>query len=178
MKRPIEVHTERCILREMRVSDAAFWYRFMNLGEVKRYVPDRIESEEQMIDILNWLVSNYDCDSLALKRLTLSVNLKDQADVPVGWVTFGPLPEDESLREIGYAIQPSHWGQGLATESARGLVGYVREWISKERLFATVDRGNVASIRVLEKIGMKRIGSTRDKLPEPLPNHHLYEMGD
>jgi ribosomal-protein-alanine N-acetyltransferase len=178
MERQIEVHTERCILREMRASDAPFWYSFMNLAEVSKYLPDRIDSQEEMANILNWLVSNYDCDAGAVKRLTLSVNLSDQVDSPVGWVTFGPLPEDESLREIGYAIEPSHWGQGLATEAAHGLVAYVQEWISKERLFATVNRENVASIMVLQKIGMKLLGSTLGKLPKALPNHDLYEMVD
>ncbi len=176
MNRPIEVHTERCILCEMRASDAPFWLCLMNLPEVRRFLPDRIDSEEQMTYVLNWLVSNYDSDAAAVKRLTLSVNLKCQPDSPIGWVTFGPLPEDENLREVGYAIEPSHWGQGLATESVRGLVGYVRKWVSKERLFATVDRENPASIKVLQKIGMKRVGCADGKMPKPLPNHDLYEM--
>jgi RimJ/RimL family protein N-acetyltransferase len=148
----------------------------MNDPEVSKYLPDRIGSLEEMNSILTWLSSNYDMEATAVHRLTLSVNLKNQKGMPLGWVTFGPLPEDETLREIGYALDPSHWGQGLATEATQGLIAYLRNWISKDTLFATVDRDNVASINVLKKIGMKRTVAGLRIPANALTNHDIYEL--
>ena len=58
--------------------------------------------------------------------------------------------------ELGYRLMPAFWGQGLATEAGRAVV----EWAFGERglpyVLAFLDPANVASVRVLEKIGLTR----------------------
>lgn len=58
--------------------------------------------------------------------------------------------------EIGYMVFESFQGMGLATEINRILIEICREKLSSYKLIAMVDSRNVASIRVLEKSGMKR----------------------
>jgi RimJ/RimL family protein N-acetyltransferase len=66
--------------------------------------------------------------------------------------------------EISYIINPQYWGKGYATEVASGLVNYAFTELNLHRIYATCDPRNVASSRVLEKVGMKCEGRMRDVL--------------
>lgn len=57
--------------------------------------------------------------------------------------------------EISYLLQRDYWGQGLATESATILLNYGFETLQLERLVALANPQNLASRRVIEKIGMQ-----------------------
>lgn len=63
--------------------------------------------------------------------------------------------------EILYGIAPSHWGQGLATEAARAVLHYGFEELRLSRIIGGADVPNVASLRVLEKLGMTYIQRNR-----------------
>ncbi len=57
--------------------------------------------------------------------------------------------------EIGYRLARPYWGHGYATEAARAVRDYGFGPLSLCRLISMIDPGNVASIRVAEKIGMR-----------------------
>lgn len=71
----------------------------------------------------------------------------------VGRAGFG-IFEPTGEPEIGYALFPSHWGQGYAFEAASGL----RDWIFAEtdwdHFIGLADTRNEASLKVLRRIGM------------------------
>jgi [ribosomal protein S5]-alanine N-acetyltransferase len=58
--------------------------------------------------------------------------------------------------EIGYMLDPPHWGQGYAIEAATAVMRYAFDQLKLERLIALVRPKNERSIRVLEKLGMQR----------------------
>lgn len=66
--------------------------------------------------------------------------------------------------EIGYLLAPAHWGNGMGTEAARLLVDIGFDQLKLHRVTAGADPANVASIRVLEKIGMRYEGTRREDL--------------
>lgn len=63
--------------------------------------------------------------------------------------------------EIGWRLSPRYWGRGLATEAARAALRHGFETLGFQRVLATVQEGNVASIRVVEKLGMQPLGRFR-----------------
>jgi [ribosomal protein S5]-alanine N-acetyltransferase len=63
--------------------------------------------------------------------------------------------------EFGYTIARPYWGQGYATEVAALLLRLGFNDLGLERLAATCDPQNGASIRVLEKAGLMREGHLR-----------------
>ena len=67
-----------------------------------------------------------------------------------GLFLTGDPPEVELL----YGIAPPVWGQGLTTEAARAVLRYGFEELRLVRIVASADVPNVASLRVLEKLGM------------------------
>ena len=69
-------------------------------------------------------------------------------------------PEDH-LGSIGYCLRRSAWGKGYATEAARALLDFGFGELGLHRIAAVCDPANLPSVRVLEKIGMKREGHLR-----------------
>ncbi len=61
--------------------------------------------------------------------------------------------------EIGWVLASAYWGQGLATEFARAMIGVGFEHFSLERIFARAGVRNSASIRVMQKAGLTLVGS-------------------
>jgi RimJ/RimL family protein N-acetyltransferase len=58
--------------------------------------------------------------------------------------------------EIGYIFGRAAWGRGIATEAARACLWYGFERLGFEVIGAGAKRENVASLRVIEKLGMRR----------------------
>jgi RimJ/RimL family protein N-acetyltransferase len=59
--------------------------------------------------------------------------------------------------ELGYRLYPEFWGRGLATEGAHALIGLAFGRLGLDRVVATMMASNVASWRVMEKCGLRRI---------------------
>lgn len=75
----------------------------------------------------------------------------------LGWCGLFPL-EDSGLVEIGYRFVPSTWGQGVATEAAERVLAFGFDDLRLDPIVAVTHRENVASQKVLEKIGLKSPG--------------------
>ena len=65
--------------------------------------------------------------------------------------------EDESPNLV-YGVHPRFWGEGYATEAAGVVLSYALKTLALPKVKADVDEANVESVRVLEKLGMKRVG--------------------
>jgi ribosomal-protein-alanine N-acetyltransferase len=69
----------------------------------------------------------------------------------------GLRPAGSTTTEIAYAFVRDAWGSGFATETARAVIDWGAQ-MGLTRLTACALDGNIASQRVLEKAGMRRIG--------------------
>lgn len=80
--------------------------------------------------------------------------------VVIGDVGFKGRTEGSDTVDIGYSIIPAYRNQGYASEAARTLIDWAFAQPGIERVIATCLPSNVPSIRVLEKLGMRRAGTT------------------
>ena len=87
----------------------------------------------------------------------LALELKPSSEL-VGDLALHTDANDARLGELGYTIARAHWGQGYATEGAKGLLNYAFSTLKMHRVMASIDPRNVGSRRVLEKIGMRQEG--------------------
>lgn len=76
-----------------------------------------------------------------------------QEEQLLGWCGLGILDETGEV-EIKYLLEPSSWGQGLATEAARQAMGYAFGEVGLSLVIGITHPANFASQRVLEKIGL------------------------
>lgn len=77
----------------------------------------------------------------------------------------------EKAAEIMYWIGKPHWGRGYATEAARAVIRYGFERLYLRRIYARYLVRNLASGRVLEKIGM----TLKEYLPHALKKGKIFE---
>lgn len=90
----------------------------------------------------------------------------------IGDCGLQPLEHHGPEVELGYDFHPSAWGRGLATEAAREVMRQAFGPLGIDRVVAVVKPDHVASQRVLQKTGLRRVGM-RDAYGEPML---LYEI--
>ena len=70
------------------------------------------------------------------------------------------------------ALDPAHWGEGLAAEALDALILYARESLGLSRLVAAVDLPNARSQRLMQRCGFTAVG----KAPGPAYELVLYGL--
>lgn len=167
------IETSRVLLRPFTLDDLDAFTAIAGQEEILEFLPegDRMSAAE-MKATLEWLIRCYHENTPdRIRKFTLPVTLKRTGHI-VGWCGIGPLEFDESETELYFVISREHWGQGLATESARALLGYAFAEVGLPRIVAVVDPANRGSVRVIEKLGMKR-----ERLVQGLPEAHRHYEG-
>jgi RimJ/RimL family protein N-acetyltransferase len=95
----------------------------------------------------------------------------------LGWFEFRP-PEKAAPREaeLGYRLRRSVWGKGYATEGSRALVRKGFTEFEVERVVAFTMAVNMASRRVLEKLGMRLVRTSHEPWPDPIAGAERGEV--
>jgi RimJ/RimL family protein N-acetyltransferase len=83
-------------------------------------------------------------------------------DAFVGWLSLTRWNPDHRSAALGFCLGEAAWGQGYATEAARGLLRWAFDMLDLNRVQAECDTRNAASARVLEKLGFLREGTLRE----------------
>jgi ribosomal-protein-alanine N-acetyltransferase len=82
----------------------------------------------------------------------------------IGETGFHGPPDGSGTVEVGYSIVPDYRGQGFAFEATRALIDHALARPDVSRITAACLEDNVASLRVLEKLGMHLVGTTGETL--------------
>jgi RimJ/RimL family protein N-acetyltransferase len=151
------LETERLILREYTEDDAPAFFRLNSDPEVMRYVPDKpMTSVDQAREILiNHPIADYAEHGFG----RLACLLKESGE-HIGFCGLKYLKEIEDI-DLGFRFVPSQWGKGLATEAGVPSIRYGFEELELDHIIGLAEPDNRASIRVLEKVGMKFTGVVR-----------------
>lgn len=81
------------------------------------------------------------------------------------------------VASLGWAINPKYQSQGFATEAARALLKFAFQDLQVLVAYATCDVRNTPSYKVMEKIGMKRVGCLENrKAKDGLTSQYRYEI--
>jgi RimJ/RimL family protein N-acetyltransferase len=80
----------------------------------------------------------------------------------IGWCCLVKWNPDYRSAMMGYCLSDAAWGQGYATEAAGAMLQWAFATLGLNRVQAETDTRNVASSRVLEKLGFVREGTLRE----------------
>ena len=151
---PKNIHTERLLLRPVRVDDVDAMMEFATDPEWGRYqqVP-RLYRREHAKEFLGYF---------ARADWTRDFCWAIEFDGTYSGAVSMHVYESHKTASIGFDLDPRLWGRGLATEAARAVVDRAFDTLRLRKVWATADAPNVASIRVLEKLGMRREGLQRE----------------
>jgi ribosomal-protein-alanine N-acetyltransferase len=161
MRPPEIVYTERLMLRMPRLSDAAaIFHAYAQDPEVTCYVRWRPHSSIQETEqYLKGCIAAWGNGS----RFPWVIALRAGGEL-LGMVE---LRVNSFKADVGYVVRRSFWGRGIASEAVRPVVGWALSQESIYRVWALCDAENVASARVLEKVGMMREGLLRRYILHP-----------
>ena len=157
----MELNTPRLNLTEITWDDLDFIHDLNSRPETDRFntigIPENVDITREVIrrpveDQQNDKRSNY-------------CWIVRENDTFVGEVGLNLKPERYCGGEIFYAILPEFWGRGLGTEAVIGVLDFCFDHLKLHRVAAGVAVDNLASIRLLEKVGMIREGIGRKILP-------------
>jgi len=73
----------------------------------------------------------------------------------VGCCGLRPYKLEDEIPELGFHLRPKYWGRGLAPEAARAVIDYAFETVGAKGLSAGHHPENMASKKVLEKLGFQ-----------------------
>lgn len=153
--RAILLETKRLILRPIQSSDFDELFRMNSDPIVMKYIGDgSTRNYEQMLEEIEILTSYY------TKRPGMGVwaiQLKSSSQfIGAGGLTYNI---NKTEVELGYRLLKEQWKKGYATEISNELLNYAFQNLKVRKVIASVHEGNLYSHRVLEKIGMKRVGN-------------------
>jgi len=97
------------------------------------------------------------------ESIALAVTRRGEGDL-VGMIELSQLSASDRRAELGYWVAPDHRGNGYATEAARAMCTMAFRTLRLHRVEAGALARNLASIRVLEKAGLRREGLSRERL--------------
>lgn len=155
---PLE--TERLILRPYTVGDLDGFHAIARRDDVNRYLYSEPRDRDEARDVLVRVASKVAIDE-AHDDLLLAVLTKESGAI-VGHVTLERTSREHQQGEIGYVLHPDHQGHGFATEAASVMLRLGFEGLGFHRIVGRLDARNVASARVLERLGMRREAHLRE----------------
>jgi len=148
--------TNKMILREWRPSDAQFLFNLNSDSEVIKYTGDSAFGSVNEAEIFIKNYSHFDLHGYGRWICELKSN-----GTPVGWAGLKNQLSTEGIIDIGFRFMRKYWNQGLATEAARECVKLGFESFDMDELTGRAAIENVYSGRVLERIGMKKMGGIK-----------------
>jgi RimJ/RimL family protein N-acetyltransferase len=152
-----QLESERLRLRAYRAQDLDALYALYSDPRVMRYWSfppwhelaqaraylDRVQSENASGAVLAWALADRASDAF------------------IGTATLHSLQREQARAELGYSLHPDWQGRGLAAEALHRVIAHAFGSMQLRRLEADVDPRNLASCRLLERLGFRREGLLR-----------------
>ena len=138
--------TERCLIRELSLSDLPALYELYDKPGMTDYVEPLYDYETELEYQKAYIENMYGFYEYGM------------------WLVFsketGKLIGRAGLEhdELGYMIAPEFWNMGYATEVCRFIIDYARRNTDFEELYCRIDERNVASVRLAKKLGFVKNG--------------------
>ncbi|MFI5893450.1 GNAT family N-acetyltransferase [Actinoplanes sp. NPDC051513] len=149
----MEMRTERLVLRPVRDEDVDRILEYRNQPDVKRWL---LRTEVDAASLRErWRLAATDPDDHSV-GVTLDGLLIGTVMLEVRDGMGQPGMPSRTEAEIGYIFDPAHGGHGYATEAATAMMAYAFDRLGVRRITAGCYADNLASVRILEKLGMRR----------------------
>ena len=145
------LETKRLTLRRLEMGDLDALYRLYADPQIRAHFPDGTRTFAETKEELEWFLHGYP----NRPELGLWATIERSTGAFLGrcglllWTIDG-----QSEVELAYLIDKARWGEGLATEAARGIIQHSRDQLGLKRLICLIMPGNAASAAVATKVGM------------------------
>ncbi|MEV7415657.1 GNAT family N-acetyltransferase [Streptomyces sp. NPDC089919] len=144
----------RLSLRLFTPGDADALHAYQSLPSVARYLYRPVHTRERSVQVAAERAAQaaWKADG---DKLALAVCRRDEPGL-LGEVSITLAGARAAQAEIGWTLDPAHEGHGYATEAAAALARFAFDTLGVHRLYARLDVENAGSVRVCERLGMRR----------------------
>ena len=157
------VLTERLMIRlaERADLDALFMLHFD--AETTRYIPHMHWATSADADVwfARWMERREKKSAVQCVIVKRATN--DEAETVIGTAVLFNFEVASQLAEIGYLLGREHWAKGYAAEAMTAFINFSFATLNFRRLEATVDARNVASNKLLKRLGFTLEGVLRER---------------
>jgi ribosomal-protein-alanine N-acetyltransferase len=145
-------NSERLTLRPFVEADAVPLQRIMGQPDMLQYFPNSNPPEIDRVErLINYQLEHWEQYGYGWWAIEF---VEEKETRPfIGWAGLQYLPDTDEV-EVAYMLGRDYWGRGLATEVAREALEYGFEQLKEHEIVGIVHPENIASIRVIEKLGM------------------------
>jgi RimJ/RimL family protein N-acetyltransferase len=152
-KERVIINIERMVLREFVKSDVDALFQILSLPEVMQFSPTGALSFDMSAAKIQGFIDSY--QEYGYGKWAV---IHRETGRLIGYCGIAVEEIDGKIEnELGYRFDPKFWGQGLGTEAASACLEYAFNTLHLEYLLAIVEPDNIASVRILQKIGMSFI---------------------
>ncbi|MEE4300651.1 MAG: GNAT family N-acetyltransferase [Pseudomonadales bacterium] len=159
---PAAIDTERLRLRPFDGSEAGWLHALDNDPAVMRWINGSAETPRAFIE--EQVLPLFCRGDLPIAGTGFWKLLDRAAQEPLGWCCLRSGDHGDRAASLGYRLFPFTWGRGLASEASRALLELAFADLGLERVYADTYEENVASRRVLEKLGFALVREYRADL--------------
>ena len=153
-----QLETDRLILREMTQDDVGFYFRHFNNKEVVEGScfpgPKTLESATEELEL--YCIRRFKEN----RGIRWGIVRKGSEEL-IGKCGYYDWNKTSRRAEVGYDLEPAHWGEGIMTEALCAVLRYGFEEMGLNRIQAIIDSENVKSIKLVERLGFKKEGVLR-----------------
>ena len=140
------LRTERLLIRPIQPADLSAYAQIVANPAVTKYLYDGVtHSPNEAALYIADCINRYRSTGISRYAVTLR-----STGVFIGFCGMKELPD---YIDFGYRYDPNYWGVGIATEAGQAVVNHARDTLQLSQLISWVQHGNVASAKVLRKLG-------------------------
>jgi len=142
------LETPRLLLREFNIKDAEQFYQLNLNPNVIKYTGNSAFKDVE--EAMHFLENYQDYKQNGYGRWAV---IDKSANEFLGWCGL-KCDKDLNETDIGFRFFENHWNKGYATESAKACITFGFEKLQLKTIVGRAMTENIASIKVLEKIGL------------------------
>lgn len=147
-----EIKTSRALLRRPHLSDLSCMVELESNPLIMKFTPARVpQTFEQTIQRLEGQIEK----QKVLEPFGVWLADSSADGSFIGWFMLRPVENAQSELELGFMIVQKKWNQGFAFEISSALVDYAKFFGTITKLVAKTNLDNLASQRVLQKLGFQ-----------------------
>jgi len=174
------IATERLILRPWKNEDLLPFAEINADPRVRALFPSVLTREQSDAEVRHFQ-GTYDRDGFCMFAAELVATGQFAGSIGLQTMDFVVPSLPQPAVEIGWRLALMHWGNGLATEGARGVIRFAFTTLRLRELVAITVPTNLRSRRVMDRIGMKHrpeldFDHPRRPVGHPLRGHVLYAL--
>lgn len=145
----LEIKSERLLLRPLNLSDLESVHEYASDKENTMYMYHLPREIEETSEFLTIVTEEWEKDTPSFYEFAIELD-----GVLIGSISVY-LSDNRDSGDLGWILNKKYWHNGYASEAATVLKDFALNFLQVKKLTANCDYRNIASSRVMEKIGLK-----------------------